>query len=524
MQLTITDAARGASGRARPLAATAGAWLLAALGAWALRGRGDLGSQTLPIVLAAAWTGLWLPAWAGALVCVGATLAFNWFFVPPEGSLRVDLRHHLLLLAAMLAVSVGVAALVARQRALAEREATNVRRLGELLALSERLRAALSLDDVQLALGKALEPFGFSGLALMARGVGGGTDDEATAGNPDDDERVGLRLCLLQADAFGPGTGRYEDQPHLYLPLRGHGAAVGAVVLRHEAGEADEVGGAVDAQTRQHVQALCNQGALVIELNLMQRSAERDARRADEQQMRSTVLTAIAHDFRTPLAAILGAASALREQGERIGAPQRLRLLDSISDEVDRLGRLTDNALQLARLGSPDAQVAMDWQSAEEMLGSVLARVRRRDPRRRVKARIEPALPLLRCNAVLVVQLLENLVDNALKYGSDEAPIELLAKRDGNLLLLAVRDRGPGVPPAWRQRIFELFQRVDSGSGADPGSVDARAAGVGLAVYRAIAQVHGGSLQYRARRHGGASFELRLPLGDEGAAAAGVDK
>ena len=135
----------------------------------------------------------------------------------------------------------------------------------------------------------------------------------------------------------------------------------------------------------------------------------------------------------------------------------------------------------------------------------MLARARRQDAGRRVRARLEPGLPLLWCDALLLTQLLDNLVDNALKYSPAESPVEILARREGEQLVLAVRDRGPGIAPAWRERIFEVFQR---GQGAEP----MRGAGVGLAVCRAIARAHGGGHRLRSRGRGGASFECVLPL------------
>lgn len=487
-------------------------WAAAALAAWGLRGKVDLGSQALPIVLAAAWCGLWLRPLPGAVTCVLAMLAFNWNFVPPEGSLKVDLRSHVLLLVTMLAVSVGVAFLVSRQREAVRREALNARRVRQLLALGEQLRASAGLDDLRQALEGALRPFGIGGVALMAReDPVDAAAGPAVAGDPSDDERAGLRMCQQQGVAFGPGTSRYEHQPNLYLPMRGQQGTVGAAVLRPQSSRLP------DEQTAQHAQALCDQGGLVVERSLALRAAERQARVAGAQTLRSTLLAAVSHDYRTPLAAILGAASALREQGDRMASAQRTRLAGGIVDEVEQLVRLTDNALQLARLDTPGVEVVTDWESAEELVGSVLARVRQRDASHRVKARIEPALPLVRCNAVLVVQLLDNLVDNALKYGPEGGPVEVLVRRVDHDLLVAVRDRGPGVPPAWRERVFEVFQRVEplAAHGAvPPDARRPRGAGVGLAVCRAIARVHGGRLDLRARSHGGSSFELRLPLAD----------
>jgi two-component system sensor histidine kinase KdpD len=508
-QLTLRSA-----GLAAVWAATAGATA-------ALDGRVDLGSQGMPLVLAAAATGLWLPAWAAATACLVATMGFNWFFVPPRGSLQIGMPQHLLLLVAMLGVSAGTAVLVSRQRRLAEREARQAARLHELLDLGARLRTADEPAELQRALSDALAALSAGPVSLLVavhherRGEGA----LVHVGELSEDERVGLRLCMTQAVPFGPGTGRYEHQGCWYLPLRGRSSTVGAALLRPGA---DAV---PDDAARTHAQALCDQVGLAVERGLALQAAREVAQRAQDERLRNTVLAAVSHDYRTPLATILGAASALRDQADRVPAAQRSRLASIIVDEVTQLSRLTDNALQLARLDAPGVQLRLDWESAEELVGSVLARVRQRDPQRRVRARIEPDLPLLRCDAVLIVQLLENLVDNALKHTPADAPVEVLIRRIGAQLLIAVRDRGPGVPPEWRERIFEVFQRVQAPADADapqraPDAGRPRGAGVGLAVCRAIAQAHGGALTVRARGHGGASFEFRLPLADAPAAPA----
>lgn len=263
------------------------------------------------------------------------------------------------------------------------------------------------------------------------------------------------------------------------------------------------------------MQALCDQLGAALERGDSLRAAAAAREQAQNHALRNTLLTAISHDHRTPLATILGAASALHDQDERLSAEQRRRLASTIVDEATQLARLTDNTLQLARLGKVGLALQRDWESVEELVGTVLRRVRQRDTHHRVKARVEAALPLLLCDAVLMVQLLDNLVDNALKHGASDAPVEVMARRVGAAVLIAVRDRGPGVPVAQRKRIFDVFhrgERVATAEGGDQGSRPG--AGVGLALWRAIVRAHGGELRLRARSHGGSSFEVTFPADD----------
>lgn len=467
-----------------------------------LDGSVDLGNLALLPVLVAAVAGLWLSPGASALVCVAAALAFNWTFVPPRGTFVVDERQHVWLLLAMLAVAWNVAALVARQRTLAERERRLAAQARQLHTMSNALRDTDDPLDRAQALQQALSELVGAPVGLMILLGPLPARDDAQAvrllGEPAAEECSGLWLCLRQSGAFGPGTGRHEDQPNWYLPMRGRAGSLGAAQLPCPPAPA------AHDDLRAHAQALCDQMGLALERAQALHSATAARDEAQSQQLRNALLAAIAHDYRTPLATILGAASSLVEQDTRLAREQRQRLATTIVEEAEQLTQLTANTLQLARLDAPGLTLALGWESAEELVGAALARLRPRDMARRLRSRVEPGLPLLRCDALLMVQLLVNLLDNALEY-APQSPVELLVRRVGSgELMFAVRDRGPGVPPAQRERMFELFQRG--------GASDVRGAGVGLALCRAVARVHGGRFALRMRGHGGSSFECFLPL------------
>lgn len=481
--------------------------LLAWIGAWtamlALDGYVDLANLAMVLVLGAAVATLWLPIWASLALSAASVTAFNWLFVPPRYTFSVDLRQDALLLAAMLVVCWIVAGVMARQRVLADAARQHARRTEQLRSLGQALRdtddPARRADILATTLSELL---GKAPLMLLLKVALPSSDDDDAAlivGSPTAHQRSGLWHCTRRAQPFGPGTGRYAELPEWYLPLRGRARAFGAVAIELD----DPV--AADDEMRAQAQALCDQMGAVLEQVQTQRVADAARQAAQTQGVRNALLAAISHDYRTPLATILGSASSLLEQGDRLAPEQRQKLARAIVDECGQLKRLTDNTLQLARLDAPGVQLRTDWESAEEIVGAVLRRVRTHDHARRVKARLEPGLPLLRCDALLLTQLLENLVDNALKYS--EGAIELLVRGQADGVTFAVRDRGPGVPPAERERIFEVFQR------GPPNASDAarRGAGVGLAVCRAIARAHGGELTLRPRGHGGASFECRLP-------------
>jgi K+-sensing histidine kinase KdpD len=233
------------------------------------------------------------------------------------------------------------------------------------------------------------------------------------------------------------------------------------------------------------------------------KEAEAAALRAATEEMRSSLLSAVSHDLRTPLATITGAASTLRDGGAGVDATQREELLQMICEEADRLERLVTNLLDMTQLASGSLRVRREWTSLEEIVGSALARLDARLAGRAVHTDLPEDLPLFSGDAVLLEQVLVNLLENAAKYTPADSPVEISARADQGGMIVDVADRGPGLPPGDEARIFEKFVRGKQARG--PG------AGLGLAICRGIVEAHGGTLTAQNRAGGGALFQLQLP-------------
>jgi two-component system, OmpR family, sensor histidine kinase KdpD len=467
-----------------------------------------LAQAAVTLVLASALAAIWLPLVSSLASTTAAVLAFDWFIVPPRHSFSVELSEDVLLVIEILVLSWVVTALLARGRVLATRARRSARHADQMRRLGDALRE----DEDPLRRGQVLRAalddlLGQPASLLLLRNdtpMPVHDADAATLGDPGADELVGLWHCTRLCQQFGPGTGHEPELPALYLPLRGaEGEAFGAATLPMWPGDA------MDPHVLVQAQALCDQLGQLLHRARTQRDAESAQAHAQGQSVRNALLAAISHDYRTPLAAIMGAASSLRDQGARLAPEQRERLAQSIVAETRQLSRLTDNTLQLVRLDAPGVKLNLDWESPDELAGAAIERARRHEPERRLKVWAEPGLPLVRCDAVLFSQMLENLIDNALKYSDPPAPVELTVRRHGGHVVFAVRDNGPGIEPAWREKIFDVFQRGDWRS-STTNSAAQRGAGVGLAVCRSIAQAHGGELKLRPRSQGGSSFECWL--------------
>jgi len=468
----------------------------------ALDGSADLANLALVLVLASAVSGLWLSAAESVAVCALTVLAFNWQFVPPRGTFTVDLRQHIWLLLTMLAVGSMVAWLTARQRLMAEAARAMAAQAQWLRSFGEDIRAQPAAQ-VWSRLATALQQLTQAQVCVAARTAATGPHEvQLVQGTASAEELAHLRECTRSAQASAPALADVHGYQSHVLPMAGHSGCTGAVLLRLPRGQM------LPASVLSTAQALCNQTALHCERAEVDAQSRQAQQEAHTQKVRNTLLAAISHDYRTPLATILGAASSLLAQQQRLSAEQVRALAQTVVDEVQTLGTLTDNTLQLARLDATGVQIRRDWESPEELIGSAVARARSRYPVAKINLRVATGLPLLRCDAALIVQLLNNLIDNAVKYGPAAQTVEIMARPLGHELLLAVADRGAGIAVAERERVFLAFERGDTGSAADA----ARGAGLGLALCRAIVLAHGGSIVIRARQRGGTSMECRFPL------------
>jgi K+-sensing histidine kinase KdpD len=256
-------------------------------------------------------------------------------------------------------------------------------------------------------------------------------------------------------------------------------------------------------------------------MELTRRAADREAKHmlqsqlarehAQSHQLRNTLLTSISHDYRTPLSTVMSAASLIAEQAGRAPSEQLAQLANTILDEAKHLNRMTSNTLQLAKLDSRRVDIKLNWESVEEILGTVGLRARRNHPDRTVEIYLADDLPLVLCDAILLDQLFDNLIDNGLRHSASDKPLHLIAHIKAQELQILVRDFGSGISDEWKSRVFDIFQRIESPAVPVDGG-GRRGIGVGLAVCRAIAQVHDGFIQITDTEGGGATVTLHLPL------------
>jgi two-component system sensor histidine kinase KdpD len=437
---------------------------------------------------------------------------FDFLFVPPQYSFAVSDTQYLITFVVMLATGLIISNLAALGRRQASVARARERRAAELFALSREL--AQSRDTTELG-------------AILCRHVLTGIDGAAAVLLPDGEGKVqdpghfcvrgasearypvpGNDLGIAQwaydhRQKAGHGTDTLASADAIFLPLNALSRCIGVLALRPK--DARQL----DVPEQMHlVESLVNQTAIAMERVQLAQTAQAADMQIESEKLRNVLLSSISHDFRTPLASIIGAASTLSAgAGATLDSAQRHDLTQTVLDEAQRLHRLVDNLLDLTRLTQGPVELKRQWIALEEIVGSVLRRLRIAIGKRPIDVDLPADLPLLHVDEVLIEQLLFNLIENALKHAPGSA-IRIGAEVFRDAVIVSVRDHGPGLPPGEEARVFEKFHRAQT-EGAQSGF------GLGLTICRVIAEAHGGSIDARNAADGGAEFRITLPRDGE---------
>ena len=437
------------------------------------------------------------------LASVLSVAAFDFFFVPPYLTFAVSDTQYFVTFAVMLLVAVVISTLTARIRDQAQASRHRERRTALLYAMTRDLVSRQGLDDLlQAAARHIAEVFGRP-VALLLPGPEGHLVrrvGELALGAEDGSELAVARWVHEHGQMAGSGSATLPGARALYLPLRTGRGTVGVLGIEPLAGEA-----LATPEQLHLLETFAAQTALAIERVALVEDAQQARVQSETERLRNSLLSAVSHDLRTPLATITGSASALVEQESQLDASARRELAQAIQEEADRLNRLVHNLLEMTRLESGGIHVRKDWHPLEEVVGSALARVEKHLGQRRVDIDLPPDLPLVPLDPLLVEQVLINLLDNAVKYTPETSPVEISASVEDRAVRVTVADRGPGFAPGEEARIFEKFYR-----GQEAGT--RAGAGLGLAIARGIVEAHGGRITAEPRPGGGALFRFSLPL------------
>lgn len=446
----------------------------------------DQSSLVMVYILAVAITAFFLSLGPAIFISLCSVVIFDFLNLPPYMEFSRKPAEYLFTLAGMLITAAIISTLSARLRQkLAESKLRELRTSG-LYALSEALAASRSNEEaVQITLRH------LSGLFATTAEMLGQHELAQTAG------RLPAREDIISGAVSGK-VFKYQDNEiiNIFIPVHIDGQFYGLVSLatRHQL--------LADSEQTEHLQTMIRQMMLAIERNNLQHKIHQSEMRIQQEQLRNTILNAISHDLRTPLATIIGASSSLAAPAS-LSPEARQRLSLAVYEEAVHMQSMVENLLEMARIQSGDWQIHQDWQAMEEIVGSALVSLRRRLQQHEIIVNVPDNLPLIRCDSTLIERVIINLIENAGKYSPEGSVVCLNACCHDDGLQVSVIDKGIGIPLAEQDKVFEPFYRVNSNK---------TGFGLGLGICRSIIQAHHGVISICSSPGEGTTVTFVLPV------------
>lgn len=456
----------------------------------------------LAVVLAA----LYLGRGPAVLVAVLSVLVFDFLFVPPRLTLAVSQVEYLFTFLALLIVGLLISDLTARVQEQLEATRRRERETSALYILTRDLAVAVDLESVAQAVKThASQTLGRKVAVLLPTTTGESGFRLCTAGpgaTLDEHEMAVASWAFEHGQPAGRGTGTLPEASLRCLPLSTARGKEGVLAVWPT-----ETGRYLTPDQRRLLEAFASLTAVAIErVHLAEAAGQLQLLEAAEK-LQSALLNSISHDLRTPLVSIMGALTTLQETDVRLDDEARAILVDTAAEEAGRLNRLVGNLLDMTRLDAGAIRVRRELCDVQDVIGAALQQVGERLDNRPVEIETAPDLPLVPLDFALVVHVLVNLIDNALKCSPPDSPIHIHTRTSDGRVSIEVADQGIGIPAEDLERVFEKFYRVQR-----PDSV--MGTGLGLSISKGLVEAHGGQIVAQNRAGGGTIVTVSLPLSE----------
>jgi two-component system sensor histidine kinase KdpD len=436
-----------------------------------------------------------------ALVVAFASIAvFDFVFVPPYYTFSVQEKSYFITFGVMLVVALTMSRLTGRIRRQVLEAQAEEHRTAALYRLSQLLGTARGAGEVLEAVATIVGEIAGT-RPVVHRHVGDGPVDKWPVEGVFQslEVRVAAGWSIESRQPAGRGTHHGAEAEAILLPLRTPLRSLGIVAVPLTS--PDEQPSRDKVQT---LRALADEGALALERTMLAEEHEMIRGEVEAERLRTSLLSSLSHDLRSPLGSIESAASLLVGDGA-FSDEVRKDLAASILHESRRMTRLIANLLEMIRVESGALAVKKEWQPLEEVLGVALIRLDDKLQSHPVQLDIPDDLPLVPVDELLIEQVFINLLENASRYTPAGTPIRIAAWAESDAVLVEVSDRGPGIPPGEQESVFRKFYRGTSREGGN-------GAGLGLTICRGIVAAHGGRIWVESDPAGGTRFRFTLPL------------
>lgn len=425
------------------------------------------------------------------VLALGATAAFNYFFLPPIGTFTIADPQNWVALFAFLITALVAGDLAERARREAEGARQRRREVERLYSLSQRLLASDNLLDLLNALPQFVqEIFSVGSVVVM---VPDHTSVYRSSLQAQYDETV-LRSTLLRGEPI-------SQAGISYVPLRLGMRTVGALAVTG------------DELLRETLDALGSLAGLAIERARAVEALSKHRAEQEHERLRTALLDSVTHEFRTPLTSIKASVTTLLS-GAALDETGRADLLTVIDEETDRLNRLVGEAAEMSQLDAGMFKLDPQPYSIREAIDAALLDAKGSLDGHPVEVRLGPDLPTVHMDLQRIREVLMHLLENAGKYSGQGSPIIVSSEVNGDQIVTSVADRGPGIDSFEQTLVFEKFYRGQNQRYAAPGT------GMGLAIAKVIVEAHGGTIGIVSQPGSGSVFSFTLPLGKNSRPAA----
>ncbi len=436
------------------------------------------------------------------LVSILSVLLFDFFFVPPHLTFAVADTQYLLSFAGLFVVGLVISQLAAWVQDQASAASERSVEMTTLYGLGRDLAVAADLNDIMRAIiANVSETFGRQVAVFMPEGDQGSL--KVVASSPDFGIEANALSVVQWAFEHGQAAGRGTDtQPGVrvrYLPLKTARGVLGVLGV-----EGASEGSYLSPEQRRLLEAFASLAAVAIERAQLADSAQKTQLLEATEKLQGALLNSISHDLRTPLVSVTGVLSSLQDDGTQLDPGTRKNLIETAREEADRLNRLVGNLLDMTRIQAGAMRVAKEPIEVQDLVGAALEQLSGRINDRVIRVDVPQDL-VMPMDQGLMVQVLVNVVDNALKYSPPDSPIDISARPREDRVEIEVADRGIGIPGQDRTRVFDKFYRVERTS-------QVSGTGMGLAICKGIVEAHGGEIEAEPREGGGTIIRISMPL------------
>jgi two-component system sensor histidine kinase KdpD len=439
----------------------------------------------LAVVFSAVTFGIWPAIYASVL----SFLVYNFLFIDPIYTFSVARPHELLALVIFLVIAVITSTLAGRIKEQAQSAVGRMRATRRLYEFTRTLSSVAAFDDIpEAAAAEINNGLGRPAAVLLAED---GELELRAAWPPEDALDTASMSAATWAFKHGePAGADTETLPSVawyFLPLTTSRGPLGVVGIKCS-GETPRL----DPEARTLLETFAEQTAAALDRASLSREMTAARSAAETERVRNTLLASISHDFRTPLAAILGSATSLIEYGNDLDRPSRDDLLVQIRTETEGLDGMVRNMLAMTRIDAGALEVRKDWVDLREIADRVSSATRRRGASQKIDVELPQDLPLVKVDARLIEQAIGNVVANAVVHTPPGTRIVIDARSSPRVLTLRVTDDGPGIPGELLPHVFEKF--VHSPSTPSSLAEGGDSTGLGLAIAKGIMDAHGAEI------------------------------